>query len=636
MHPFPLRPPLRGFRLQFFAGLLVLTTAFATPDDDRVAGLNEQIHTLETVVAGTKESSEKIRLNDKLQRLQQELKIIQDRAVLEARERALTAGRALNTLDQLREKLRGIDVAVDDVEHRLNELERLRRLAAKERDSLSAELAALRNEKGTSADRIVELEERITTKGEELRALALEYEAGEAALDIAHDATQLRERIKAADTSADRPTLRELFESFSRLRAVQKNGDQLGAAATDLKQKLAVSQDALDLSRQKLAKYDEELSLLEKDTGIFRRDERIERLLAQQRNQKASLNARLPWLVRQVDAIQSIQQAVLTREDLATLKASFEDENYSRLKAAYLHRLRWPLAALAGLLGLQLVGSYALLPLTFKNESLFLARRFVRYIIVLLGACVVAGFLFADLSMIVATLGIVSAALVISLQDVCASIAGWAVILVGGKFGIGDRVEIDGTRGDVIDIQLLRTTMLEINGWLGADQPTGRVIVLPNNFIFKFKVFNFTHGHPFIWGKIDLTITFGTLAGPATALFQRVLEEETQSEFEEARRAAATMQRRYGVEDADYKPKITIGIGDNGVVLSLFYVAHYRRVTVTRNRLSQRLIAELEHHREIQLAFQTLQLVHSPADPMTANGTLGTKLPQRSASMGGN
>ena len=82
--------------------------------------------------------------------------------------------------------------------------------------------------------------------------------------------------------------------------------------------------------------------------------------------------------------------------------------------------------------------------------------------------------------------------------------------MAGGKLNIGDRLEVDGTRGDVIDIQLLRTTLVEINGWLGVDQPTGRVILIPNNFVFKNKVFNYTHGHPFIWGKIEVTVTYST------------------------------------------------------------------------------------------------------------------------------
>jgi small-conductance mechanosensitive channel len=152
--------------------------------------------------------------------------------------------------------------------------------------------------------------------------------------------------------------------------------------------------------------------------------------------------------------------------------------------------------------------------------------------------------MFDDLSMVAATMGIVSAALVIALQE-ATSAFGWFVIMMGSKFGIGDRLEIDGTRGDVIDIQLLRTTLVEVNGWLGVDEPTGRIILVPNNFIFNNKIFNYTHGHPFVWGKIDVTVGFNC-AEAAAALFQRVLMERPGRV--RGRTAAQRMRRRYGVD----------------------------------------------------------------------------------------
>jgi small-conductance mechanosensitive channel len=611
-------------------GWIALTAGFsslaAAPDDDRATVLMEQVRTLETVVGNAKDASEKTRLEDKLARLRQELKILQDREALEARERALQTNRTGNTLDRVRDKLRNLDVSADEAQARLAEIGRLRRQAANDRETLASQLEDLRAQKDAAADRVVDLEERLATKGEELRALALERETSEAQDDLAREADQLRARIKAADLLADRPTLRGLFDAYTRVQAQRKAGTQLDAEASDLGQKLQVSQDTLELSRQKLAKFDEELALLEKQTGFFRRDPRIEKLLAQQRSQKAALGARVPFLARQVEAIKHRQQALGARQELATLHTAFEDENFARLKNAYWQRLRWPLLAFGALSALQLLGSLLLLPVFFRKESLFLARRLTRYAFVLFASGILAGFLFDDLSMIAATLGIVSAALVISLQDVCTSMFGWLVIMVSGKFGIGDRLEIDGTRGDVLDIQLLRTTLLEINGWLGTDQPTGRVITVPNNFIFKSKVFNFTHGHPFIWGKIDVTVTYSTPIASALALFQRVLEEETREQFTAARKAALSMQRRYGVEDADYQPKIHTHIADSGVTLTLFYVAHYREFSKTRNRINRRLIAEIETHPHVQLAYNTLTVLRSEAKAEAPSAVLGADL----------
>jgi small-conductance mechanosensitive channel len=226
------------------------------------------------------------------------------------------------------------------------------------------------------------------------------------------------------------------------------------------------------------------------------------------------------------------------------------------------------------------------------------------------------------------TLGLVSAAIVISVQDVFAAFFGWFAIMLGRKFTVGDRLEIEGVRGDVLDIQLLRTTLVEVNNWLGVDQPTGRVLFIPNNFVFKSKVFNFSHGHPYIWGKIDVTVTYATPTAGAQALFTKVLEEETRRDFAEARAAAAEMERRYGMEDADYSPKIYTRITDNGVTFSLIYVSHYRSSSATRNRINRRLISELETHKHIQLAYNTLSVLASTAVSDGPSAVLGQDVTQ--------
>lgn len=341
----------------------------------------------------------------------------------------------------------------------------------------------------------------------------------------------------------------------------------------------------------------------------------MEGFLAAERSQKQQLLDRLPLAVAQVDAIKQAQGTVAARQELNALGEKVRQDQFTGRKEAYLRRLRLPGMALGILLGLQLMSGYAVLPLFYKNEHLFLARRLGRYVFLLAVAVLAAMFFFDDLSMVAATLGIVSAALVISLQDVCTSICGWFVIIGGGKFRIGDRLEIDGIRGDILDIQLLRTLLLEIGGWLGTDQPTGRVILVPNNAIFKTKIFNYSHGHPYIWGKLDVTITFDTPLSQAQGLLQRVLAEETRETMAEAHHAAAIMRRRYGVDDAVYEPKIYTAIADSGVVLSLFYVAHYRSFSAMRARLSQRILVELEARPEIHLAYPSLSIFRQDAEP---------------------
>ena len=605
-------------------GLLVfLLTVFACPvfaaDEQRVGRIKEEIASLEAVLADN--PVEKPRLEKKLADLRQELGILEKREAIESRESSLRQTTQVQTRELLREKLQLIDADTVAVEARLRDL-------ALRRSKVGAERLALRlkiKEEGdnVTAAQQAERGEKFFTKNEELRGAVLQQEAAESELALLHQAQALRETLRAEELAGQKPSLRVLLDKRAQMLGDVGKEAQLAAMATSVREKLHVSEEGLDLARQKLAKFDEELKLLEKQTGFLHRNDRLEELLVRQRAQKQVLGARLPLLVEQVEALRKTHESMQLRRDLQVLASQVLAEQFTAMRATYLDHLLWPTTAALVIVLVYLLISRAVLPWRYRKEELFLARRLGRYLTILLVSVVVAAYLIEDLRLIATTLGLVSAAIVISLQDVCASFFGWFVIMIGGKFTIGDRLEIEGATGDVLDIQLLRTTLLEVNNWLGVDQPTGRVLIMPNNFIFKSKVFNFSHGHPYVWGRIDLTVNFATPVASAMALFQKVLEEETRDYFAEARKAATEMERRYGVEDAEYQPKIYTRIADSGVTFSLIYISHYRLSSLARNRINRRLIAELETHRHIQLAFNTLQVITNQGEPSSPSAVLG-------------
>lgn len=582
-------------------------------DEDRIAELKEQVQAMDGVVQAAKNASEKSKLEVKLQRLREELKILEDRLAIETRQKALGRKTYTSPLGELREELRNIDLTVEDAEKKVSDLITRRKAVTEARDALSSQLAAMKARSEPDTVREADLSEQIYTRGEELRSLALQREAAELGVDLARHAAQLRERIKTIERSAH-PTLKTLYESYTYLTDARKTGERLSPVFVNVNQNLQLSESALALGQQKLAKFDEEVALLDKQTGFFSSNPKVERLLAAQKNQKKAIAERLIYVTAQVEALKSSREILERQRSLDALNLAVAEDQFKADTGAYLARLRWPVLTLVGFVGLYLVISLVALPFVYKNESLFLARRLTRYVLVVMAIGAIASFLFDDLSMVAATMGIVSAALVISLQDACSSAFGWVVIMIGSKFGIGDRLQVEDCCGDVIDIQLLRTTLLEVNGWMGCDEPTGRVVLVPNNFIFKSKFFNYSHGHPYIWGKINVTVSFDC-AAKAGPLFLRVLGEETASEFIAARTASQRMRRRYGVSDAAYEPRVTSAITGNDVIFALFYVAHFRNASRLRDRIELRLIEELAKVPAIQLAVTSIQVSHSNSPP---------------------
>lgn len=614
--------PLKTLSLLFLL-LCLVPSARCDRDDDRIANVEGQIQTLDRIVQASKSPNEKAKLETKLQRLRDELAILQERRNIDSQTRALADDRTGNPLDTLHDKLRLVDASEEEAKKRIQDLMTKRRIAAADRDSLMVQLETQRAAGGSS---ISELEERIFTRNDELRSLSLQREAAEIEVDLAHEAERLHEALKTLELTI-RPNLRSILDAREQLAATKKSELRLEANAHAIAQNLHVSQGLMDLAQQRLAKFDEELVLLEKQTGFFSTDARVANLLVVQRGQKRTMLDRMPQLSASIEALKKSSQLLGLHSDLLAAEHKLREQRLNELNTTYVNRLRWPAYGLGGVLFLYLIFNYGILRLACKAESRPLARRLVRYAAVLAALAVAGAFLFDDLTMMAATLGVVSAALVISLQDVCTSVFGWFVIMLAGKFKLGDRLEIDGTRGDVIDIDLLRTTLTEINGWLGSDQPTGRIIIVPNNFIFKSQVRNYTHQHPYIWGKIDLTVTFDSPLSHTLALFNAVLKESTRERFEAAKTASAGFHTRYGTTDAVYEPQIQTLIVDSGVTLSLYYVSHYKEISSTRSHINEAILRMLGAHQEVQLSNPTLQLLQLKESAQIPTETAGAAKP---------
>src|SRR5690606_31191468 len=88
------------------------------------------------------------------------------------------------------------------------------------------------------------------------------------------------------------------------------------------------------------------------------------------------------------------------------------------------------------------------------------------------------------------------------------NLAGWVFLVVRHPFRIGDRIHIGEHMGDVLDIGFFQFQIHEIGAWLGADQPTGRVIYVPNARVFTVPQINYHRGLPYIFDDIVVNISF--------------------------------------------------------------------------------------------------------------------------------
>ena len=198
------------------------------------------------------------------------------------------------------------------------------------------------------------------------------------------------------------------------------------------------------------------------------------------------------------------------------------------------------------------------------------------------------------LSGLTVLLGVLGAGVAFALQEIIVSLAGWIALSVGRLYDVGDRVQLGGIRGDVIDIGVLRTTLMECGGWISGDQYSGRIVRVGNSFIFKEPVFNYSSDFPFLWDEITVPIRFGSDYELARKLFLQVLDEVT---GEHARRLQGDWRKmtdKYLIENAQLQPMVTLKITNDWVEFVLRYVVDYKKRRSTKDRISSKALDVIE------------------------------------------
>ncbi|MFZ1623261.1 MAG: mechanosensitive ion channel domain-containing protein [Gammaproteobacteria bacterium] len=218
---------------------------------------------------------------------------------------------------------------------------------------------------------------------------------------------------------------------------------------------------------------------------------------------------------------------------------------------------------------------------------------------------------FSDkLSSLTIAFGVAGAGIAFALQEVIASIAGWVAVSFGRFYQVGDRVQLGGIMGDVIDIGVLRTTLMECGGWVKGDVYNGRIVRVANSFIFKEPVYNYSADFPFLWDELVIPVRYGSNHDLARKLFSEVLTEVT-GEFATASKEVWTqMTHRYLVEDARVDPMVTMVANDNWVEYTLRYVVDYKKRRLTKDQITVKLLDAIDQTRgQIRLGSQTIELV---------------------------
>jgi small-conductance mechanosensitive channel len=213
---------------------------------------------------------------------------------------------------------------------------------------------------------------------------------------------------------------------------------------------------------------------------------------------------------------------------------------------------------------------------------------------------------------ILVTFGLVGAGVAIAVQDVFKNFAGGIMLFVNGVYHVGDRVEISGKYGDVIDVGILYTTLMETREWVSGDQATGRLSVVPNGVILSGVVQNYTRDFDFIWDEISVPITYDSDWNAANAMILDIVKRETKEIVDNAEKNMAQIEEKYYVTKRSLQPAIFLTLTDNWITFDIRYVTEVRQRRVLHDKLSRLILAEIEKSEKVKIASSTLDITAFP------------------------
>jgi small-conductance mechanosensitive channel len=241
------------------------------------------------------------------------------------------------------------------------------------------------------------------------------------------------------------------------------------------------------------------------------------------------------------------------------------------------------------------------------TDAAYRANKILNYVATSVFIITAAFIWFDAFSSLPTYLGLLSAGIAIALADVLKNMVGWVYILSRKPFQVGDRIEVQDFKGDVVDVRLFRFSLMEIDGWVDAEQSTGRLVHVPNGVVFNTQVANYTEGFGFIWHEVPVLITFESDWRLAERLILEVLEKDAPDVSGTAGARIRATARRYSIRVGTLTPTVYLTVRDSGVLLTARYLVEARTRRGREDRVWRSILEAFEQQPTVELAYPTVR-----------------------------
>jgi small-conductance mechanosensitive channel len=184
-------------------------------------------------------------------------------------------------------------------------------------------------------------------------------------------------------------------------------------------------------------------------------------------------------------------------------------------------------------------------------------------------------------------IGLATAGLTVALKDFIVGFLGWFVLMGKNGIRLGDWVEINGVTGEVVEIGLFHTVLLETGNWTDSGHPTGRRVTFTNSYAIEGHYFNFSTSGQWLWDELQIVLPTGEDPYPMIEAIQKRVLEATQESAKSATQEWKSAAGNRDIGSFSVEPSINLKPVLGGVELSVRYITQANQRYVLRTKLNQ-------------------------------------------------
>ncbi|HUL17240.1 MAG TPA: mechanosensitive ion channel domain-containing protein [Terriglobales bacterium] len=198
--------------------------------------------------------------------------------------------------------------------------------------------------------------------------------------------------------------------------------------------------------------------------------------------------------------------------------------------------------------------------------------------------------IFGPPSQLGTVLGLAGAGLTVALKDFIVSFIGWFVLMGKNGIRLGDWVEINGVTGEVVEIGLFHTVLLETGNWTDSGHPTGRRVTFTNSFATAGHYFNFSTSGQWLWDEVQLILPSGEDPYPLIDAIQKTVEQATESTAAKAQEEWKRSVRSRDMGTISVAPALSLKPVPGGIEVTVRYITRANERHILRAQIYQEIV----------------------------------------------